>query len=618
MNSLPTDTASLFAQLDAPDARSAVFLQGETRRITYSELFSTVKKLGSLFAENGLREGDRVVLSVADDAETALLFLALLRHGLTAVLLDPETKPERARALLQTAQPAGFIADEAFFDRLNLDRTAGFSLVVKPAVPAKGGLFRKLLGRPDAAPAPTPDTYPALLATLPEADRPVAVSPDTIAYVLFTSGTTADPKGVQISHRALLAHLQTLSRVYGLSADSRLLNNLLLYHADGLVQGPVLAAFNRATWVRPLPFDISRVGDLLDGVYKHRVSHFVAVPAVLALLLRFGDGYEDAFRAPDFRCVISVSAHLEEALWRSFAERFGVRLVNVYGLTETIAGGLFAGPDAATGRPGTVGLPVDMEARVVDTAGRDVPEGEEGELLLRGGNLMSGYLRNPAATAAVLRAGWLYTGDAARRDPDGLYRITGRLKNLVISGGVTIHPEEVTEVLHAHPAVAGAVSLGLPDAVFGERLVGAVVLKPGYAVAEAELIAHCRARLEEKKVPTAIYQFDALPQNPNGKVQLQAVREQLARQVRTAPAPATDYHELVRAAAARAFNVPAERLRPEDSSRTVAGWDSLAHLDFVVRLEGQLGVQFDPAEIMRMNSLQTAEEILRQKHGAFA
>lgn len=615
----PTDVAAILNRLSDPAAQTGVFLETAERRVTYPELSRNLEKLTRLFTENHLRPGDRVLLSVADEADAATLLLALLRNGLTAVLLDPETKPERAHGILRTAQPAGYIADEAFFDRMDLTGDVGFKLAVRPEAPPKGGLFRKLLGRQAAAPAPeAAPTYPALLANLTPAAPPAFIDPETIAYVLFTSGTTADPKGVQVSHRALLAHLTTLSRVYGLDSSARLLNVLLLYHADGLVQGPLLAAFNRATWLRPLRFDLAQVGELLDAVYRYRVSHFIAVPTMLALFQRFGTGYDDAFRTPDFRFVVSVSAQLEEALWRSFAGRFGVRLVNMYGLTETVTGGLFSGPDEASYRPGTVGRPVDMEARLVDATGQDVPEGAEGELLLRGENLMSGYLHNPAATAAVLRDGWFRTGDVARRDPDGLYRITGRVKNIVISGGVNIHPEEVTEVLHTHPGVLEAVSLGLPDEVFGERLVSCVVTRPGAVFSETELTDHCRARLEAKKIPSAIFQFPTLPKGPTGKVQLQPLRERLAQANGPTDSPAPDYGALVREAASGAFKVPAERLRPEDSSRTVAGWDSLAHLDFVVRLEQGLGLRFDPAEIMTMNSLHAAEEIIRKKSPAHA
>ncbi len=594
-----------------PAQQSAVFLDLGSRKVPYRYLTERMGQLASLFARAGLREGDRIVVSVVDEVETACIFWALLRCGLPAILLDPEIKPGRARAILHTAAPAGFIADETFLDRHAIDRSVGFVLPVRTEEAPKGQLFRKLLGRPTAPAAPT--AYPAVLAQEPQGALPAAVGPDTVAYVLFTSGTTSDTKGVQITHRSLFAHLRTLTAVYGLGSGSRLLNILLLYHADGIIQGPILAAYNAAACVRPLRFELSRIGLLLDAIYKYQVTHMVAVPAMLALIQRFSNGYEDCFGTADFRFIISVSSHLEEALWGAFSVRFGVRIVNVYGLTETVAGGLFCGPGDDTYRIGTVGKPVDMAARIVDDHGHELADELEGELLLRGENVMRGYLRNDAATAAVLRDGWLATGDMAVRSADGFYRITGRKKNIIVSGGVNIHPEEITEVLHAHPVVAEAVSFGVPDEVFGEKLVSCVVLKPEMTAPEVALIAFCREHLEEEKIPTAIHQLAALPRGLSGKVQLNAVREQLTEHVTRAAGTGPDFQALVREAAASSFKVPLDQLHAGTTSNNLAGWDSLAHLDFVVRLEKALGTEFSTAEIMVMNSLQNAEEVARKK-----
>ena len=608
---LHTDAAGLFSRLAAPERATAVFLETAAHRITYAHLTERTRKLSTLFQQHGLREGDRVVVSVADEVETALLFLALLGNGLTVILLDPEAKPYRAASIIETARPDAVIADEAFFERVPSAKSAPFTLTVRPDQPKKGQLFRKLLGQ--SAQPVAADTYPALLTDLPLGVLPDQIDPETVAYVLFTSGTTGDTKGVQITHHSLFAHLDTLSRVYGLDSGSRLLNNLLLYHADGMIQGPVLTAYLGAVCVRPLPFEISRVGELLDAVYKHRITHFVAVPTMLTLILRFADGYEDSFQSAEFQYIISVSAHLEENLWRSFSERFGVRIVNVYGLTETVAGGLFSGPSDDTYRIGTIGKPTDMQARIVDVAGREVADEEAGELLLRGDNIMKGYLRNEAATRAVLREGWLQTGDVAVRSSDGFYRITGRLKTIIVSGGVNINPEEITEVLNAHPDVVESVSFGVADAVFGERLVSCVVLTPGSVADELTLTAYCRDWLEERKVPSAVYLFESLPKGVSGKVQLNAVRTLVAELDSQPVAAGFDYHALVMEAASQSFKVPMAELKPDDTSRSVTGWDSMAHLDFVIRLEKALGLEFDTAEIMVMNSLQQAEVIARRR-----
>ena len=608
------DVVAVFQRLQEPATQSNTFLELGSRKVPYRFLTERVAQLAGLFAQAGLREGDRLVVSVADEVETACIFWAMLRCGLPAILLDPEVKPGRASAILHTAAPAGYLADEAWLDRHGIDRTVGFVLPVRAEEAPKGQLFRKLLGR-SAAPAPAgPATYPAALAQAPAGVLPTTISPDTVAYVLFTSGTTSDTKGVQITHRNLFAHLRTLTEVYGLGADTRLLNILLLYHADGVIQGPVLAAYNAAVCVRPLRFELSNIGQLLDAIYKYRVTHMIAVPAMLALIQRFSDGYEDSFRTPDFQFIISVSSHLEESLWRAFSAKFGVRLVNVYGLTETVAGGLFSGPTDELYRVGTVGKPVDMEARLVDEQGQELGHDQEGELLLRGDNVMQGYLHNEAATAAVLLpGGWLASGDMAVRSADGFYRITGRKKNIIVSGGVNIHPEEITEVLHLHPAVAEAVSFGIPDDVFGEKLLSCVVLKAGEAASEVVLMAFCRQHLEEEKMPAAIHELASLPRGLSGKVQLRAVQEQLAAQATQVAGSSPDFRSLIREAAAQSFKVPLEQLQPGSNSNNIAGWDSMAHLDFVVRLEKTLGAEFSTAEIMVMNSLQNAEEIARKK-----
>ncbi|GAB4040287.1 AMP-binding protein [Spirosoma gilvum] len=605
------DTVTLFTQLADPSHASALFVETTNYRITYAQLSERIRKAATLFQQYGLAEGDRIVVSIADEQETILTFMALLANGLTAILLDPETKTSRTESILQMAQPKGVIADADFFDRVPTASVLPLAVSVKPEQPKKGQLFRKLLGQ--STPATDSGTYPTLLQALPVGALPRQIDPETVAYILFTSGTTSDMKGVQITHQGLFSHLHTLSQVYGLTSESRILNNLLLYHADGIIQGPVLAAYQASVCVRPFAFEINRIGELLDAVYKYRITHFVAVPTMLALIQRFADGYEDSFRTSDFQFIISVSSHLEEALWRAFSERYGVRIVNVYGLTETVAGGLFSGPSDGGYRIGTVGKPVDMDARIVDEAGREVPDGEAGELLLRGNNVMKGYLHNEAATAAVLQQGWLRTGDIATRSTDGFYQITGRLKNIIVSGGVNIHPEEVTEILNTHPDVVESISFGITDEVFGERLISCVVPRSGSELTELMLTAFCRDHLEERKIPSAIYQFDSLPKGPSGKVQLSAMRDVVHQLGNRAATFGPDYAKLVMDAASQAFKVPISALKPTDTSRTIAGWDSMAHLDFVIRLEKTLGVEFDTAEIMVMNSLQNAESIARRK-----
>ncbi len=572
----------------AEAAPRRTFLVDRLGELTYGEACARIRKLAGLLQGWGLRPGARVLLASREDRSTAVLFLALLRCGLAAVLLDPDTGPDRARRLIEVSAPDAFLAQQELIEPWGL---AGRERVLALAPETRAGLLERLRSRPPAA------TYPGCLDGLSAGTLPGQLDPELDAYVLFTSGTTSDPKGVRITHGGLFSHLATLGRVYGLRADSCLFNNLILSHADGIDQGPVLAFAHGLRVVRPFPFQIQTMAELLDALYRHRVSHLIAVPTMLALLARYCAERRDAFLTPDFRMVVSCGAYLEAELWQRFEQTFGVPVVNVYGLTETVAGGLFAGPDDASRRHGTVGRPVDCAARIV-ADGRTCAPGERGELQLRGAMVMAGYLNAPEATARVLDAdGWLSTGDLAVQDPDGCYRILGRCKALIIRGGFNVHPEEVTEVLLGHPGVLEAVTFGLPDAIWGEQVISAVVAP---ALDEAALVAYARTRLEAQKVPSRIAFLEALPRGRSGKVLLEAVRDQVQPLAIT---PGQSVQDDVLAEAALCFHVPLAALDLETTPVVCPGWDSMAHLEFVAALEARFAIQLQPDDILALGSL---------------
>jgi long-chain acyl-CoA synthetase len=447
-------------------------------------------------------------------------------------------------------------------------------------------------------------TYPLILSNFEAGKLPSHIDPESDAYILFTSGTTNASKGVRISHRALCAHLDTLSKVYGYTPESRILNILLLSHADGIIQGPVVTFFNSAQLFNPFRFVIPKITDLLDTIYHHRISHFICVPTMLALILRFASEEKDAFNTNDFKLIGSCGAQLEPDLWQSFETNFGVSIVNVYGLTETVVGGIFAGPDMESHVIGTIGKPVDCEARIVNENGFDVPPGEAGELWLRGNNIMSGYFGDPEATADVFSGEWFKTGDIACCNTEGIYRIIGRKKEIIISGGVNIHPEEITEVLNKHPQVTEAVTFGLPDHDWGEKVVSAVVVID-QTVGEEELINFCRDNLEEVKVPDNIAILETLPRGRSGKVQIKVIKEHFLNSKKNVASARLDIEQRIIGIAANCFKVSAESLSIDDTVDTTIGWDSLSHLELIVTLEETFAIKFSPSDIMQMNSLET-------------
>ncbi len=601
-----TTAAACYEAIGLSSVAARAWLTTERRTTTFLQLRRRIEQVAGLMKSLGIDIGERVVVATRDDTEAALLFVALICNGITVVNLDPDSGPERARSLVCKSAPRLILLDHDVASRWQLPPSTARVIEILPA-PEKDGVLGKLLGRT----AVKPEGLLALLEQQAPIAAPIEIDPETLAYVLFTSGTTSQPKGVSVSHRALFAHLATLSRRYGYDASSRILNTLMLSHADGMIQGPVIAFYNAITVFRPLRFEITAIDLLLNSVYRFRITHMIAVPTMMALLLRLGTDQRDAFQGGDFKLLVSCGAQLEAPLWERFEAAFHVPLVNVYGLTETVAGGVFSGPDATSRMPGSIGVPVDCELRLASPDEGAGADDGMGELLIRGPLLMSGYFAAPTLTAEVMTDdGWFRTGDIARRDAAGHFWICGRIKNIVIRGGYTIHPEEITEVLQRHPAVREAVTVGMPDAVWGEIAASAVVADE--AVSNETLLAYCADHLESRKLPTRIERVAALPRGLSGKVLIGHVRDLLKGPEVSLAVAAEDLTERLLQVAAACFKTSRARLSLSSIPREVPGWDSLAHLELICALEQEFDVKLGTREIMSLDRLDKALPLIRK------
>jgi long-chain acyl-CoA synthetase len=364
---------------------------------------------------------------------------------------------------------------------------------------------------------------------------------------------------------------------------------------------------------RPFRFSIEHIPTLLDYCFANNVSHLFMVPAMLNMMVQFSENYEDSFNYSEFKAIISVSAHLEAPLWDRFESVFKVSITNVYGLTETVAGSLFCGPSNETYRKYTIGKPADCEIRIVNEQSDDVLSGDTGELCLKGAHIMKNYWGDEGVNEHT-KDGWFYTGDLASQDDEGFVKIKGRKKNLIISGGINIQPEEITECLLKHEFISEACAIGLPDEVFGEKLAAAVVLKQGHEVSSIEIVDFCRGFLDEKKVPNKIFILPALPKGVSGKVQLNSLKQNLLQLQPDKQSKNGQYLERILDIAAEVFQVPVSRLSIADTSNTVSGWDSLAHLIFITSMEEHFNISFSTAEVITMNSIKKALELIKQKH----
>ncbi|MDQ0465755.1 long-chain acyl-CoA synthetase [Caulobacter ginsengisoli] len=587
---------------DSPLSRRT-WLSVEGRPITYGELADSIERVGGLLARHGVRPGDRVVAGLPDDGDTAILFLALICQGVTAVQIDPLTPVNRAVTLIRRARPALaiFSADLA---AAWCDRAATWP-VVKVSPPPAGrshGLSALLgVGKPVSG-------LEVLLKAETASSPPATVPEETLAYILFTSGTTAESKGVCISHRALFAHLESLARVYRIDGASRILNTLMLSHADGQVQGPLLAFATGASCHRPVRFEIGTIERVLDSVFQQRITHMIAVPTMMSLIARLGGDRSDAFRGGDFKYLVSCGGALEAGLWKTMEETFSLEIINGYGLTETVAGGVFAGGGLGGGQRGSIGQPVDCELRIIDDCGVEAPEGE---LLIRGDLIMSGYFDDETLTRQTLVDGWLHTGDIARRDAAGDYWICGRRKSVIIRGGLNIHPDEITEVLNQHPGVRESVVFGEPDTDWGET-VTALVAAEAEVTAE-QLLAFCRDRLEPRKTPGRIVMTTDLPKGRSGKVILDEARALAASEAATRSNAGSNIEQRLLKVAAEVFGVEADGLSLDSSPRTVGGWDSLAHLNLVFAAEEAFAIQLSPRQIMKLDSLRILARFIESR-----
>jgi long-chain acyl-CoA synthetase len=602
---------TLFRFVDAPEHGAKPFVRLGDEVVTYGQLRDVMARTACLFAELGIQRGDRIVICSEHELEVIALYLAAMRAGVTPALIDPGSAVEEANALVRAAHAMALFADE------RLLRDERFQAVLLPGghkLPmAPGGLDARRQTAADAT------SYPALLSRLDAGyPLPPTISGDTSAFILFTSGTTSRPKGVEATHRAVTAHMRTMHAQYGYGQGSVVINGLPLHHSDGINHGPVNIMAAGGTLLRTGAFSIQQLPRILGLVRSQQATHMITVPTVLALISRMGDEFTASFRSPSFRFISSTAGPLDEQLWRSFEQRFGTMVVNSYGLTETICEGFYCGPTTETRRIGTIGKPIDIDVRIIDSEGGEVPCGAMGELVLRGSCVMKGYFNAPEETATVLRDGWLYTGDLAVRDSDGFFTITGRKKNVIITGGINVYPEDVSRTIMRMPGVLDVATVGVPDSTFGERVVSCVVADRLGGPDPEQVIEHCRQHMSREKVPSQVFLLDELPRGASGKVALPQVRAIVAERVaqeaqHRSPVDGSgdDVVRRVVELASRSFKTPVSELSADSEPETTVGWNSLAHMDFLLSLESAFELRIGPADMLSIVTLGDAIEFVR-------
>lgn len=454
------------------------------RHWTYRDLDTQVSVLAGGLAGLGLEPGERIALHLPNWPEFVLVYYAAHKAGLVPLSLNVAYRAEEIQYI---------VADAAARALVTADPVAG-NLPERRGMPSVRHLLTtKALGALSGKP-------------LSALDR----DPDETAAILYTSATTGRPKGVMLTHANIVSNACATVHHLRMTADDRGLCALPMFHCFGqnfILNALVCAGGLLVLHERFVP------DEFLTAIRQHGITLFYAVPTMYILFLAAGAKHD----LSSVRLFFSAAATLPLDVERRWHELYARPIQQGYGLTECSP---FASYNHEVAfRPGSVGTPIEnVEMKIADERGRELPDGELGEILIKGPNVMKGYFGNPQATAEIIREGWLRSGDIGYRDSDGYYYIVDRVKDMINVSGFKVFPREVEEALFRHPGVKEAAVVGRPDPVRGEAVKAYVVLNAGARVGAEELRSLCRAAIAPYKVPETIEFIGALPKNPTGKI----------------------------------------------------------------------------------------------------
>jgi acyl-CoA synthetase (AMP-forming)/AMP-acid ligase II len=480
-------------------------LTDAARSWSRAELSARSRRIANFLAEH-IEPGERFAVLAKNSFDYLAIYIAASRCGAVPVPVNYRLAPPEWRFILDDAGAKLVLADTEF--------AAGLD-TVRPDLTCPQSFFT-LNGELDGW-----ARFDDAVAAQPDTPRPWRATADDLVYQMYTSGTTGLPKGAMISQGAFVAHLQQLSILMDMGADTRSLIVMPMYHAGGAVSALNAIAQGGSVYMMSdfIPSEVARVLDE-DGI-----SAVTFVPAMIQALLVTVPGLAD-HEFPRLGLIAYGASPIAVETLRAATAAFGCNFLQVYGMTETTAVMTALSPEdherALAGEEHlllSAGRPVlATEVRIVDGDGNDVATGEVGQILGRGPQLMQGYHNRPDATAEALAGGWMHTGDAGYLDAEGFLYVSDRVKDMIISGGENIYPREIEDVLFQLPAVADAAVIGVPDEKWGETVKAVIQIKDGESLTEAELRAHCRANLGGFKQPTSFDFIDQIPRNLSGKV----------------------------------------------------------------------------------------------------
>lgn len=475
------------------------------RSYSFGEFNRIVRQTAVYLISLGVRQGDRVTAVIRNSPEYCFFYFGTLR---AAAVFNPMPYSSHRQEVIQNikvTEPRLLLIDEG-----RTDDFADFDDNIKPLL----------------IPVGADRQFERQIESVKEqAVDEVEIDDGSAACLYYSSGTTADPKGVMVSHRNMVANISSICRGFRFKEQGEIhLIILPLGHTASINYSLLPCAYSGGKIVLTDDFwHIRR--SFWELVEAHRVTYVETVPTVLFSLLNL-------YRTPPENDLSSLpyvgcgSAPLPKSIQEQFQERFKLKVANLYGLSETGPTHI-DNPLAPGWEPGSIGVPLDVnEAGIVGEDGREMKANEIGEIVIKGDNVFTGYFKNEDLYRQVVRHGYFHTGDLGYRDESGVFYFVDRKKDLIIKGGINIVPAEIDEVLMRHPAVKEAVTIGIPDKWFGEDIKSFVVFKDGVRVSIPELLDHCRRFLSRNRIPRQIEPLREIPKTHSGKLLRKKLREQ--------------------------------------------------------------------------------------------
>jgi len=468
----------------------------ENKNISYSELDSQVECVASNLVHDGIKKGDRVALVLGNCPEFVIAYYGILRAGGVVVPVNPIYTKDEILYILSNSKAKAVIANFAMESIIDCLKEELNQLEMLYYVESNKAEF----------------IWEQLIVNSSKNNQYPLVIEEDLAVILYTSGTTGKPKGAMLNHRNMASNAESIVKLVEFNENDRILAALPMFHVFCMtvcINTPIMSGANIVIVQKFNPFEV------IDTIFNEKVTLFAGVPTMYNFLLQLKDYSAEYFAS--MRVCLSGGASLPVELLQRFEEKYKTIIAEGFGLSETAPVTAF-NPIKGIRKIGSVGVDIPgVINKVVDKFGNEVPRGEIGELIVKGPNVMIGYLDMPDATANTIKDDWFYTGDLARMDSDGYIYIVDRIKDMIIVNGYNVYPREVEEVIYEHPAVVEVAVIGISDKDYGE-IVKAFVVSNDESITMNDILFFCKDKLAKYKLPKQVEFKKELPKNSTGKI----------------------------------------------------------------------------------------------------